>query len=183
MFRSIVYTLPFLLCPVLLGCSSVYQNHKVLYPLPSDGITVEGDKIYHDGKLFAELRYFFWSGDSKEFKDIGEYPVKGLAIYYHTHSKEVWISPKEGWSAIEGEKEFHNTEDVQRIWNHYRTEVRDLRKYSLRLGGRPPGKERIITTGAKEIRISPDGKIVQYKKPDLFIDDSLKYYVELGISD
>lgn len=183
-FQFIIRIFLIILCFWLFGCSNIYITNQLKYPLPKKGITVKEDRIYHNDKLFAELRYFHLNGKQKNFHEIKKSGVRGLAIYYYSHKKEVWISPEEGWSVTDGKNEFHSSKDVQRIWNDYLSKVKisNTPTYPLRLGGSGPTKERIITTGAFEIDISPDGKIVYYKKPGVLFNSRYKYYIELGVS-
>jgi hypothetical protein len=72
------------------GCASVnFSNSAVKYHMPENGITVRDNKIFHNGNLFAELRFYF-----KEPFPIAAH--KGLAIYYENKKELVWIFPEEG---------------------------------------------------------------------------------------
>ena len=173
-FKVILFTLMLFL---FIGCSALKGKQPVVYPLPSESISIKEGKIFQNDKLFAELRYFSFSEDAYLNKPEA---TRGLAIYYVPFEKEVWISPAEGWSVRDGDIEYHRLKDVQRIWNEYKNKLRD--DYPLRRGGEHPSKEDIVTAGARDIHISDDGKIVHYKIPGLFFDSSKKYYVELGIS-
>jgi hypothetical protein len=72
------------------GCASVnFSRSTVKHQIPENGITVSDNKILHDGKLFAELRFYF----KEPFSTVAH---KGLAIYYENEKELVWIFPKEG---------------------------------------------------------------------------------------
>lgn len=155
------------------------------YPLPQDSISVIDDKIYHNDKLFAELRYFHRYGSR----------YRGLAIYYYPHKKEVWIFPEEGWRIIKEGKEYTGIQEMEKVWQEYEEGVDEWSEG--RRSNRPfvellfrnrhlSDEEAKITAWCFDAKISEDGKYVYYKSQGFFFgfffDSSHKYLVEYGIS-
>ncbi len=138
---------------LLTACSSA----PVIHPLPASGVTVEGDKILHDGKPFAELRYYFsarssdYPGEAYLFRASTQH--RGIAIYYFGEERLVWIFPKRG------------LED-------------DIHEGHFTARGDGEGKFGWVF----DVSISPSGKKVHYKKPGPFSVSSFEYSVETGAS-
>ena len=63
-------------------------------------VTIRDNQIFNDGKVFAELRFYFTAklsenpGEAYLFSS--ETQHRGLAIYYKTQDELVWIFPEEG---------------------------------------------------------------------------------------
>lgn len=70
---------------LIAACSSL----SALHPLPSSGVSVDGDKIISDGKPFAELRYYFTAKSNPTLH-------RRLSIYYFGDNRRVWIYPEKG---------------------------------------------------------------------------------------
>jgi len=128
-----------------------------LYPLPETGVKVIGDKIYHNDKPFAELRYYFSaelsknSGEAYLFRSHIQH--RGFAMYYFSENKLVWIFPERGLEA-------------------------DIEKGHYSARGQSDGYFGWVF----DIKISEDGKYVYYKTSGMFFDSSHKYLVEYGVS-
>jgi hypothetical protein len=157
-----------------------------LYPLPESGVVVEDDKIYHNRKLVAELRYLGSSKDGQRHE--------GIAIFYYQYNKEVWIYPKEGfhifivdenkkYSTIPEIKEWLITKAKERgyviaIGNGY---MFDPKKVRYTRGDRDEREFKPMPS-AFDVKISQDGRYIRYKTSGIFFDSSHKYFVEHGIS-
>lgn len=137
------------------GCTALSATTKP-YPLPENGVRVTGDKIWHNDKLVAELRYFFTAelsdnrGEAYLFNANAQH--RGLAIYYFDQDKTVWIFPARGLD-----------DDIKR---GYYSEL---------------GQSDGYFGWAYDVKISSDGKFVSYKKPGLFSSSTHKYSVEFGM--
>jgi hypothetical protein len=168
----------------LVNSCAAPTNMNKLYPLPDTWLMVYDDKIYQDGRLFAELRYFGKLNDCW---------YQGLSIYYYPYDKEVWIYPKEGWHLLDipENKKYSTIPEIQAqykralVTDHYGyagglvdTEkiclVRGDGKREPRLFAPPPY--------VFNAHFSEDGQYVLYKQSGLLFDSSYKYYVEYGIS-
>jgi hypothetical protein len=138
---------------LLTACSGA----PVIHPLPSSGVTVNGDKIYHDGKPFAEIRCYFTirssenPGEAYLFWSSTQH--RGIAMYYFDEENLVWIFPKRGLEE-------------------------DIRCGHFIANGESEGKLGWVF----DVSISPDGKTVDYKKPGIFSASSYEYSVETGVS-
>ena len=156
-----------LLCSILfflVGCAELPRP----FPIPQNGLLVKGDKIFHNDKLFAELRYLAPSkSDSSSYR--------GLAIYYYPYKKEVWIFPEKGWSIFEGGKNYYTVHEIEQIW--YK---RGIRGFSI--DNKRADKSEFISAWCFDVRISDDGKYIYYKTRGIFFDSSHKYLVEYGVS-
>lgn len=145
----------------LLSClacvSNNFSNLPVKHPLPNKRVSVLDNKILHDGKVFAELRFYFTArlsenlGESYLFSS--ETQHRGLAIYYNDQGELVWIFPHEG-----------RNEDVER--GHFRAR------------GQTDG----YVGWVYDVVISEDGRFVYWKKPGLMSKSSYIYSVEHGVS-
>lgn len=137
---------------VLAGCGI-----PIRYQLPTQDIRVKKDKIYHNGNLFAELRYYYpfelADNPNEAYSLRGSIRYKGVAMYYFNEKKLIWIFPKRGLekASAEGQCLSKGKNDAYFIW-------------------------------AFNIRISRDGKYVYYKKHGLFKTKQYIYSVEKGIS-
>ncbi len=85
---------------LLMGCLRSYEDY---YPKPEGKVVVEGDKIYLNNELYAELRYrtsiFDMPGDHLAF-----------SIYYYPYDKEEWIYPSCGQAYyVVDEKKMYST--------------------------------------------------------------------------
>ena len=141
-----------------LGCaSSNFSNLPLNHPLPSMGITIKDHQILYDGKVFAELNFYFTAklsespGEAYLFS--AEIQHRGLAFYYKTQDELVWIFPEEG-----------RDEDVERGY--------------FRARGQTDG----YVGWVYDVSISEDGKFVYWKKPGLMSQSSFVYSVEHGVS-
>ncbi len=139
-----------------------------LYPLPEQGVTVMGNKIYDNGKVFAELRVLL---TNKEF-----HSHRGLAIYYYPYDKEVWIFPESGWHYFDRGEKHTSLKDIEQAWKSRKND--DIIFYE---GGRRAHTIKIHKT-CFDVRMSDDGKYVYYKTRGFFFDSSHRYMVEYGIS-
>lgn len=169
LIKSILFTL------FCVNGGNAFSGDIKMYPLPEKSVLIEGDKIYCNGQLFAELRYF-WTHEPTNSHH-------GLAIYYYPYNKEVWIVPKEGWSTKLDNKEYFAISDLNRIEKEFRGKpITDKGPYRL-IGGNPPEKEQLIRSRVTDIKISEDGKYVNYKTDGMFFKSSHKYLVEYGVSE
>jgi len=156
------------------SCSAFSGNVK-MYPLPEKGVHVKEDKIYYNGKLFAELRYFWTHKPTNSHH--------GLAIYYYLYDKELWIVPKEGWSIKLDNKEYFSIKDLNRIEKEFKGKpMTDKGPYRL-IGGTSPTKDQLIRSRVTDIKISEDGKYVYYKTDGILFKSSHKYLLEYGVSE
>lgn len=171
---------------LILICSGCAIPNK-LYPLPENGVVVKNNKIYHNNKLFAELRYL---GDTKS--------AQGFSIFYHQYNKEIWIFPREGFHIfiIEENKKYSTIPEIKE-WlskkakekgytisvNTATGEIHVLNPEKIRYtrGDKNVGEFKPMPS-AFDIKISEDGKYVYYKTKGIFFDTSHKYLVEYGIS-
>ncbi len=140
------------------GCASIdFSKLPVQHPVPDSGIKIEGDKILHNGQLFAELRYYFTSRRSENLGEAymfsAEIQHRGLAIYYQNENQLIWIFPKEG-----------RAEDVERGY--------------FRARGQTDG----YVGWVYDVRISDDGRYVYYKKPGLMTQSSYVFSIEHAVS-
>jgi hypothetical protein len=94
--NRIAFGLAILLCMSLTACGSV----PIIHPVPTSGITVKGGKIFHDGKPYAEIRYYF---SARSLENLSEAYLfqsstqhRGIAMHYFHEKKLVWIFPKRG---------------------------------------------------------------------------------------
>ncbi|VEN74712.1 exported hypothetical protein [Candidatus Desulfarcum epimagneticum] len=147
---------------------------KVAHPIPGGELTVEGDRIFHNGRLFAELRYFIHDTDVVYYKDDVPEVVNGFSIFYHPYGKEIWIFPV--WSVQTDGGEVRGARDVQRVWDAYRKNPAG--PSPLRLKGMTPNRELLEKTLATDIQISPDGRNVTYRAAGR----TFRYDVEKGLS-
>jgi hypothetical protein len=168
-----------------MGCTMPLGTKR--YPLSGGTVTVQGDNIYEDGKLFAELRYVSVRLNPNSSKA----SILGFGIYYTHYDKEIWICPEKGWRVIkEDGREYTDIRSVNKLWNEYTEE--DY-KYSAGARKDPPPfvyhfygedtepaarKAPVVPRG--KARISKDGKYVYYGCGRLFY--AHKYLVEYGIS-
>lgn len=155
--------------PLVIFCLSGFAmaSYQKIYPMPESGVTVVGDKMYHNGKPFAELRYL---ATDKQYNT-----HRGIAIYYYPFNKEVWIFPKGGWRIFEGGKESYTIEEIKNVWD--KIGIRQLE-----IGNKRADKSEFITAWCYGVRISDDGKYIYYKTQGMFFDSYHKYLVEYGIS-
>jgi hypothetical protein len=138
-----------------------------VYSLPDEGVTVREDKIYNQGKLFAELRYLR--------TDKAHHKHRGLAIYYYPYDKEVWIFPEKRWGIFESHKAFYSVKEIEAAWP-----VVGIR--GLLFNNRRADKGEAISAWCYDVKISEDGKYVNYKTKGILFDSSHKYLVEYGVS-
>lgn len=146
---------------ILLLCTSCaenkYSKHPIIHPVPNSGITIEENKILHNGELFAELRFYFTAKHSEDpgesYLFSAETQHRGLAIYYKNEDELVWIFPEDG-----------REEDVERG--------------RFRVQGQTDG----YVGWVYDVSISDDGKFVYYKTPGLFSQSSLEYSIEHKVS-
>ena len=150
---------------------NAFSNDIKMYPLPAKSVHIEGDKIYCNGQLFAELRYF-WTHEPTNSHH-------GLAIYYYPYDKEVWIAPKKGWSIRLDNKEYFLIKDLERIVREFEGKKIDPRRGPTLLF-EPPRKEQLSVT---DIKISEDGKYVYYKTGGILFKSSHRYLVEYGVTE
>jgi len=141
---------------LLSSCVSIPKKHS----LSSKTVGVKDDKIYIDGKLFAELRYGllqekklngktvlapeyydFKTFSEKKGKHYTDIYVRGFAIYYVKENTLVRIWPLDG-----------------------NLEVR-------------------YTGGAFNIKISEDGKFINFTEHGVLWNSSHQYYVEYEVLD
>ena len=168
----------FLLLPMT-GCSALHTGGPPIYPIPPGSVSVDADRILHEGKPFAELRYF-------RNRDI-----VGLAIYYYEPGKEVWIFPEAGWTLVSDQKEYVWVSDIDRVWNDYvKRNQEGMRgtgkppedQPTRRIGGKYPSKSQIRLTRVSDVKISEDGRLVYYQTPGKSYDMVFAYEVETGRS-
>jgi len=134
-----------------LSCTAC-TGTQVIRPL----ISVDGNTILHDGKPYAELRYYFTAnlkdspGEAYLFGARTQH--RGIAIYYFRENTLAWIYPKRGLE-----------EDIRRgnFTAHSDGEAK--------LGW------------VFDVFISPDGRFIQYKKPGLFWASTVRYSIEGGV--
>lgn len=150
LFISILF-----LCASCAG--SNYAKHPIVHPVPNRGIVIEDDKILHNGKLFAELRFYFTAkhsenpGESYLFS--AETQHRGLAVYYKNEDELIWLFPEDG-----------REEDVERG--------------RFRAQGQTDG----YVGWVFDVSISDNGKFVYYKTPGLFSQSSFEYSIEHKVS-
>jgi hypothetical protein len=133
LFTKIVF-LTLMMCPASLA-------------LATSSYKMDGDTIYRDGNVFAQLR-FFKKKDSETWK--------GIAIYYFDSKEQIWICPKEGWKLVDGKSGAVYT-DVIDINNLFYSEPHNFRLYLL-LGDKDVSKYAAITAGC--VSYSIDGNLI-----------------------
>ena len=148
------------------------------YPEPEGKITVQGDKIYLDNELYAELRYtgsYYTELPNSRFnKDDPDYG--GFAMYYYPYDKEEWIFPKEGWAyyVVEERKKYSTVAEMDKLDRTakergltYRLtglDYLDSDKVYLMVGdSKFQAVEKSASPKACDIQITEDGKYVCYK--------------------
>jgi hypothetical protein len=126
----------------MVGCAMTGDRHSN----SKDLIEVKGDSLFKNGYLFAELRYFF----TEKAPDLPEGMWhRGLAIYYASLNKLVWIYPKRGLES-----------DIKR--GHF-----------------SPQDELEWKFGAVfDVSFSPDRRYVLYKEFGVFRPKSHKYLID-----
>ena len=155
--------------------NQAFSNDIIKYKVPEKDIVVKDNKIYHQDKPFAELRFF------NPFQKTGSY--KGLVMYYYDYDEEVWISPREGWSYRLNNHDFKTIKELNDIHDQYKDKQIDPSKGpKLLIGGKRPSKDQIIESRCYNVNISEDGKYVYYKTQGKLFDTSHTYYVEYGLS-
>jgi hypothetical protein len=157
---------------LLSGC--MWLQQPKLYPLPSGEVTVVGNTIYSNGKLFAELRYFDINRKRVPLSEITAGP--GLVIYYFQLDKEVWIHPKQRMSIFRDGIEYTKIEDMNRVW----AALEIGHDAELYIGGKRPEKEDLIRSVFYNVKVSADGKFIFYKTQGVIFNSSHKYLVEYG---
>ena len=168
---------------ILTGCG-MFSGPK-LYPLSDGSVVVKGDKIYQDGILFAELRYF----TDRFIITPGSGYTRGFGIYYYSYDKEIWIYPKQGWCVTRNGKKYRKIQEVDQayeehtdIWEDYVTGViKHTDEWATcRLCDRDYDVKSI--SSATHIRISKDGKYVYYWANAFIWPSPRKYDIERGTS-
>ena len=168
---------------VVMGVSLVFlggciRPHEVYYPDPEGKVSVVGDKIYLNNKLYAELRYegSYYSEllNDNLYKD----SPTGLAIYYFPYDEQEWIFPKCGWGYyVLEEKKLYSTiaemDELDRTAKEHGYTLHsnitgldhlDTRKVYLMIGNNKfELAEKSPTPIANDICITEDGKYVCYK--------------------
>ena len=152
-----------LMCLILLcGCM---RPREIYYAEPGGKISVEGDKIYQNNELYAELRYRS-SMDGQRHT--------GLAMYYHPYDKEEWIFPKCGWAyyVVEEKKKYSTIAEMDKLKRTAKergytlgtSDRLDEQKVFLMIGDKKfEPVEKSPTATAFDIQITGDGKYVYYE--------------------
>lgn len=119
---------------------------------------------------------------------------KGIGAVYHPQKEEVWVYPKEGWTAIKAREEFTKMDDLEKIWQEnyaYNQELyvnKNLRRDRRRtvtylVGGELMSKSQWVGSLVYDIKVSENGKFVTFKKVGLFFDSSYRWSIEYGAMD
>jgi hypothetical protein len=150
----------------LVACAGI---RTVKYPLPqtaSGKISVTNGVIYVDDRPYAEMICHFpieSSENKKAYLKLGYFTsCRGLSIHYIVDNNEVWIFPKNGLSPNDLMKRRHTKES------------KDHTKES---------KAEEIVTGAYDINLSEDGRLIRYKIPGVFWNSEQVFFVESGTSE
>ena len=178
-------------CLILLcGC----MRPREIYYAESEGkISVEGDKIYLNNELYAELRYAgsYYAELRTDRLNKENLNNTGYAIYYYPYDKEEWIFPKLGlgyyvdeekkkYSTIAEMEEFKRTAKEQGYTLHSDVtglDFLDREKVFLLIGDKIwEPIEKSPTPTAVDIQITEDGRYVCYKVKGEFGTSSYKYY-------
>ena len=162
-FDAVLFLPPLIINTILLIVAAIrfapaqkeYVKEERIHrgPVPDKGITIEDDKILHNGKLFAELRYYFTATVSEEPGEACSVSYgskhRGLAIYFENERELVWIFPEDG-----------REEDVA------------TGRFRAR------GQTDEYVGWLYDVHISYDGRFVYYKKPGLISPSSYVFSVE-----
>jgi hypothetical protein len=143
----------------LVACAGI---RTVKYPLPqtaSGKISVTNGVIYADDRPYAEMICHFpieSSENKKAYLKLGYFTsCRGLSIHYIIDNDEVWIFPKNGIPPNDLMKSHHTKES----------------------------KAEEIVTGAYDINLSEDGRLIRYKIPVVFWNSEHVFFVESGTSE
>lgn len=149
------------------GCTATTMN-----AMSESKVTVNGDNIYRNGELYADLHYFMTYA--------GKNHHRGVIIHYQNDNKEIWIYPLGGWQISKGDKEYHTAREVEKYWKELDSlsDPHERQNYRLLLAGKKPTKSDFLSTWCFDIHISEDGNYVYYKTPGLLFDSSHEYVVE-----
>ena len=157
-----------IICSNLLLLNCLRAND--LHTQNTKEIFVKNNIVYYKEKPYAELRYF----------NDGICHNRGLALYYYSKDKEVWIHPKQGWIVenISNGKRYKTISDIQKVWNINNRELR------LLLGnGKVPSKEDLISSCSYDIKISKNGRYIHYKSRGIFFEKTHKFYINFQGTD
>jgi hypothetical protein len=157
----------------LVACAGI---RTVKYPLPqtaSGKISVTNGVIYADDRPYAEMICHFpieSSENKKAYLKLGYFTsCRGLSIHYIIDNNEVWIFPKDGIPPNDLMKSHHTKESKD-----HTKESKDHTKES---------KIEEIVTGAYDINLSEDGRLIRYKTPVVFWNSEHVFFVESGTSE
>ena len=177
---------------VLTGC--MFKQNPKAYPFSASDVTVEHNIIFCNGKPFAEVKILDF--DMRESYTETTPIIGGIAIYYYSSNKEVWIYPEKVLSIVFDGKEYTKTDDIKRGWQIYSKEHDAY--FKEKMEGHDdvhvPVHDAYITYNGKHldkldpvwfsgVKISDDGKYVYYNKLGWLFDYSRKYLVEYGVSE
>ncbi|NGX53444.1 MAG: hypothetical protein K1000chlam4_00156 [Chlamydiae bacterium] len=110
-------TFPTSICLCLLFLFGCMRSTEICYPEPQGKIIIEGDKLYLNNELYAELRYpGSYYSELRNNKLHKENPV-GLAIYYYPNDREEWIFPKQGlgYYIVEEKKKYSTVFEMDEL--------------------------------------------------------------------
>ncbi len=149
---------------LVLICAACIKNVKSNPNVPD--ITIRDEGIYHQGRLYAELRFFKGGGEDGIFR--------GFGIYYFPIESEEWIYPDQGWSLMNFKtgKKLSSIQQIDAIWG------KDKVNTNLLYNGRNMTKGEFISTWCRDVKITKDGKYVTYRIPGFLYNSTHEYKVD-----
>ncbi len=164
---------------VAVGVSLVFfggciRPHEVYYPDPEGKVSVVGDKIYLNNKLYGELRYEGSYYSELRNNNLYKDNPTGLAMYYYLYDKEEWIFPKHGagYYVVEEKKFYSTIEEMDELdrtakargYTINGSDRLDNAKVYLMIGNyKYAPVEKSPSPLACNVRFSDDGKYVLYE--------------------
>ncbi len=166
--RKNLFSISICLCVLLLfGCM---RSTELCYPEPQGKLLIEGDKIYLNNELYAELRYRSTCFDNNL--------ITKLVIYYHLNDREEWIFPSVGESyyVVVEKKKYSTLAEMEQLEKEAKQkgytlhsnvtglDHLDTRKVYLMIGhNKFEPVEKSPSPLACNIRFSEDGRYVLYE--------------------
>ena len=140
------------------GCMSV--------PQATGTRSVQDDKVFLNGSLFAELRYLGTTTSTD-----GRTSQRGLAIFYPARREEVWIFPEHGWGIVDGGKDHYALREIEDEWQ--------ARGFGgLTFNNKKVDKNAVVFAWCYDVRISEDGGYIYYKTKGWLFESSHKYIIK-----
>jgi hypothetical protein len=151
---AIIFILPFF------GCASISKRQA--FPYPGGDIKIRENKIFINDRPFAEMRFL------QNKRDVEDKTFSGIAIFYFSSSKEMWVFPK-GGTKIDGRA--HSLEEIKRMWAEFGTPYYLSKVHPV----------------ARNVQITEDGKEVHFEASDTVLSplggnaNRYVYYIPDGV--